>query len=105
MTDSTKATIAELEASVERLIGYDRREQLKQVLDESLVDWANVRELVRRYRTLLALAREANRGGLAGADGLSALTSWRLAQPIEPEDLCPECGGGSCATCRGTGRR
>lgn len=56
MSDTSKVPLAELEASVERLIGYDRREQLRQVLDESLVDWANVRELVRRHRTLEAAA-------------------------------------------------
>jgi hypothetical protein len=64
-----------------------------------------VGELVRRLLTLRNLAREANRGGLTGADGLAALTAWRLSQPIEPGEECPTCKGAGCAACRGTGRR
>jgi hypothetical protein len=48
----------ELAASVERLIGYDRRESLRQLLDESLVDWENARELVRRLREGVAKCDE-----------------------------------------------
>jgi hypothetical protein len=90
MKDLTKLTIAELENHI--LF--------------SLPGWAAATaELLRRYRELLHLAREANRGGLAGADGLTALTAWRLSQPIEPGEECPTCKGAGCAACRGTERR
>jgi hypothetical protein len=50
--------LAELAISVERLIGWDRREKLRQLLDESLVDWDNARELVRRIQRALPLLEE-----------------------------------------------
>lgn len=43
--------------------------------------------IVTRHRELTGLAREANRGGLEGAEALSRLTSWRLAQPLEPGEV------------------
>ena len=101
MTDLTKKTIDQLTYGLGVELGGERHEGVKE----------HYLELLRRYRELRDLARNANRGGMAGTDGVHALAAWLVAQPVEPGEECLTCGGArvvggrGCDACRGTGRR